>query len=163
VRLGLISLLLLTACEPPGPSHFASPELRACAAMNDGRLTTISAAVARVNTLPPSAAATVEVSVSTETLHLTFGIPQGINGENGGQGVQGIQGEQGIQGIQGIQGYQGEPGEVTNAALSVAIAGTSAFSNTMALLGMAMSYPPPQGEVQQIANKLDELILALRR
>ena len=57
MRLGLISLLLLTACEPPGPSHFASPELRACAAMNDGRLTTISAAVARVNTLPPSSPA----------------------------------------------------------------------------------------------------------
>ncbi|WP_461783479.1 hypothetical protein [Prosthecobacter sp.] len=55
------------------------------------------------------------------------------------------------------------PGEVTNATLSAAIAGTSSHSNGVALLGLAVSDPPTQSEVQQIVNKLDELITALRR
>jgi hypothetical protein len=58
---------------------------------------------------------------------------------------------------------QGPPGEVTNAALSVAIAGTSSNSNGVALLGLVVSDPPTQAEVQQIVGKLDELINALRR
>ncbi len=52
---------------------------------------------------------------------------------------------------------------MTNAALSAAIAGTSSHSNGVALLGLAVSDPPTQAEVQQIVNKLDELITALRR
>ncbi len=52
---------------------------------------------------------------------------------------------------------------MTLAALSVAIAGTSAISNGVALLGLVVSDPPTQSEVQQIADKLDELITALRR
>jgi hypothetical protein len=52
---------------------------------------------------------------------------------------------------------------VTNAQLSSAIAGTSSLSNGVALLGLAVSDPPTQAEVQQIVNKLDELITALRR
>jgi hypothetical protein len=52
---------------------------------------------------------------------------------------------------------------VTLAALSVAIAGTSAISNSVALLGLAVSDPPTQAEVQAIVGKLDELINALRR
>uniref|UniRef100_UPI00378412C6 hypothetical protein n=1 Tax=Prosthecobacter sp. TaxID=1965333 RepID=UPI00378412C6 len=52
---------------------------------------------------------------------------------------------------------------MTNAALSAASAGTSSNSNGVALLGLAVSDPPTQAEVQQIVNKLDELINALRR
>jgi hypothetical protein len=52
---------------------------------------------------------------------------------------------------------------VTNAALDNAIAGTSSNSNGVALLGLVVSDPPTQGEMQQIADKLDELINALRR
>ena len=33
----------------------------------------------------------------------------------------------------------------------------------VATLGLVVSNPPTQAEVQQIADKLDELILALRR
>ena len=40
---------------------------------------------------------------------------------------------------------------------------TSANSNGVALLGQVVSDPPTQAEVQQIANKLDELVNALRR
>jgi hypothetical protein len=83
-------------------------------------------------------------------------------GPPGPQGPQGPPGQQGIDGTPGA-GPQGPPGEVTNAALSVAIAGTSAISNSVALLGLVVSDPPTQAEVQQIADKLDELINALRR
>jgi hypothetical protein len=38
-----------------------------------------------------------------------------------------------------------------------------ANSNDVAILGIAISDPPTQGDVQAIADKLDELINALRR
>lgn len=63
----------------------------------------------------------------------------------------------------GPMGPQGRPGEVTAAQLSAAISGTSNHSNGVAQLSLVVSDPPTQGEVQQIANKLDELIAALRR
>ena len=58
---------------------------------------------------------------------------------------------------------QGLPGEVTNAGLGAAIAGTSANSNALELLNLAVSDPPTQGEMQALANKLDALIAVLRR
>ncbi len=60
-------------------------------------------------------------------------------------------------------GAQGIPGEVTNAALSSAIGTTSNNSNGVSTLGISVSDPPSQGEMQQVVSKLDELILALRR
>jgi hypothetical protein len=138
----------------------------------DAIQTITTAVVDGTSTLSPGSAATVTLSVSSGTLHFSFAIPQGFHGADGGQGEQGIQGIQGIQGergsqgeqgVQGIQGYQGEPGEVTLSQLDNAIAGTSSNSNGVALLGMAVSDPPTQGEVQLIVNKLDELITALRR
>ena len=50
-----------------------------------------------------------------------------------------------------------------NNAIANALAQTSNNSNGVAGLGMAVSDPPTQSEVQQIVNKLDELINALRR
>jgi hypothetical protein len=40
---------------------------------------------------------------------------------------------------------------------------SSANSNGVGTLAIGISDPPTQSEVQQIANKLDELINALRR
>lgn len=51
----------------------------------------------------------------------------------------------------------------TQAQLAGEIGGTSANSNGVGTLGMAVSDPPTQSEVQAIADKLDELINALRR
>jgi hypothetical protein len=48
-------------------------------------------------------------------------------------------------------------------ALSSAISGTSNNTNAVSTLGMSVSDPPTQSEMQAIANKLDELINALRR
>ena len=55
------------------------------------------------------------------------------------------------------------PGEVTTAELNTAIAGTSSNSNVVDLLEMTVGDPPSQPEVQTIADRLDQLIAALRR
>ncbi len=72
-------------------------------------------------------------------------------------------GPQGPQGNDGPPGPQDPPGEVTAAQLNAAISGTSNNTNGVAVLSLVVRDPPTQGEVQQIANKLDELIAALRR
>ena len=104
-----------------------------------------TAVVDAVNTLPAGDPATVVSSFDGVTVHLTFGIPQGTPG------------------AAGSNGNDGAPGEVSLQQLTSAIAGTSNNSNGVAGLGMAVSDPPTQSEVQQIVNKLDELINALRR
>jgi len=62
-----------------------------------------------------------------------------------------------------LAGAQGAPGEVTNAALAAAIAGTSNNTNGVALLNLTVSDPPTQAEIQAIANKIDQMLLAQRR
>ena len=111
-------------------------------------------AVDAVNTLPAGEQATVESSFDGNTVHLTFGIPAGADGSDG---------EQGIQGEPGMPGMPGAPGEVSFQQLADAIATTSSTSNGVDTLGLAVSDPPTQSEMQQIADKLDELINALRR
>ncbi len=113
-----------------------------------------SAQVDATNTLPPGDPANVTVSVTGSTLHFSFDIPQGEAGAAGSEGQQGIQGEEGPQGM---------PGEVSLQQLTDAIATTSSNSNGVSTLDMTVNDPPTQGEVQLIANKLDELINALRR
>jgi len=78
-------------------------------------------------------------------------------------GPQGPRGNPGDAGAQGPQGDPGAPGEVTTADLNTAIGGTSANTNAISQLGLTVSDPPTQMELQAVANKLDELIAALRR
>jgi hypothetical protein len=102
-----------------------------------------NAFVDSVTTLNPGDFATVQSSFDGTNAHFTFGIPRGQDGANGLNG------------------------EVTNAdlssALSSAISGTSNNTNPVSTLGMSVSDPPTQSEMQAIANKLDELINALKR
>ncbi|MDZ4405023.1 hypothetical protein [Prosthecobacter sp.] len=122
---------------------------------------TINAAIVDgTNTLPTGTPAQVTLEVADGTLHFIFGIPTGPQGETGSSGSDGGQGQQGIQGEQGLPGA---PGEVSLQQLTDAIATTSSNSNNVATLGMTVSDPPTQSEVQQIANKIDELIVMLRR
>jgi hypothetical protein len=104
-----------------------------------------------VNTLDPGSAASVDVVFDGTNVRFTFGIPRGADGSNGNDGGT------------GADGPQGPPGEVSSAQLNDAIQTTSANSNSVAELAGAVSDPPQQMEMQAIADKLDELILALRR
>lgn len=97
------------------------------------------AVVDAVNTLPPGSPAAVTVNFDGSNVRFTFDIPRGSDGA------------------------PGPPGEVTTAALDAAIAGTSTNSNSVPLLNLNVSDPPTQGDVQSVANKLDELITTLRR
>ena len=111
------------------------------------------AVVDSVTTLPPGDSATVGTNFDGIHVRFTFGIPRGTTGGDGAPGPQGV------------------PGEVTNAALATALssalataaANSSANSNGVAALGLTVSDPPTQTEMQAIASKLDELIAALRR
>ncbi|MFN0079178.1 MAG: hypothetical protein ACKVY0_22165 [Prosthecobacter sp.] len=95
-----------------------------------------------VTTLNPNDPATVSASFDGSAVRLTFGIPRGQEGQ---------------------AGQTGAPGEVSNGQLISAVSGTSSNSNGVSTLGFTVSDPPTQGEMQQIVNKLDELITALRR
>jgi hypothetical protein len=103
------------------------------------------AVVDAVNTLEPWESAAVDVSFDGSNVHFTFGIPRGNDGSNGSDGSQ------------------GPPGEVSQQQLDDAISGTSANTNNVSTLGQSAdsSYNPNQ--IQDLINKVDELINALRR
>lgn len=98
-----------------------------------------NAVVDSVTTLPAGSAATVDVSFDGSNVHFSFGIPVGFDGA------------------------PGAPGEVSLAELDAAIQGTSANTNAVTTLNLAVSEPPTKAEVQAIADKIDELVMALRR
>ena len=103
-----------------------------------------NAIVDAVNTLPPGSAATVSVSFDGSNVHFTFGIPQGA------------------------EGAQGLPGEVTNAqlttAISTAVDGTSANSNSVPTLDTPFTNDPPTlADMETMRAAYNALVLALRR
>lgn len=107
-----------------------------------------SAQVDGVTSLNPGDAAQASLTFDGSVLRFSFGIPRGFDGSPGANG---------------IDGQPGVPGEVSQSTLNGAIAGTSANSNGVATLNLSVSDPPTQMELQAVSNKLDELILALRR
>ena len=128
------------------------------------------AQVDSVTTLDPGQSATVSLFVNGQTLHFTFAIPRGADGAPGTPGsvINGASYDGSLLHFsfsipRGIDGANGAPGEVSNATLDAAIAGTSGNSNGVGLLNLVVSDPPTQGEMQALVNKVDELILALRR
>jgi len=62
-----------------------------------------------------------------------------------------------------IVGPPGSTGEVTQAALDGAIAGTSNNTNGVSQLSLSISDPPTQSDLQQVLDKLNELINAGHR
>jgi hypothetical protein len=70
-------------------------QLNGLKALIDAIVTLTAAQVDGVGTLLPSEPATVGLSVISNTLHFTFGIPrgdEGVSGQNGSDGAQGSQG-----------------------------------------------------------------------
>jgi hypothetical protein len=113
------------------------------------------AVVDAVNTVAPGTPASVIASIVNGVLHLTFNIPQGAEGA------------QGQPGNNGSDGQQGPPGEVSNAqlmaALDAAVATTSSNTNSVPPVNIALSSSYDSSQVQMIVDRLDALILALRR
>ena len=72
-------------------------------------------------------------------------------------------GPPGPEGAQGPPGPAGPPGEVTTVALDAAIATTSSNSNAVATLGETADSSYNQPQMQNLINKMDELITILRR
>ena len=97
--------------------------------------------------------------------------PQGPAGPEGPQGPQGDPGgppgPEGPMGPQGPAGPQGPPGEVTQTDLNNAVADmlnqSSSNSNGVAALALTADVAYNAVQIQDLMNKLDELIQALRR
>ena len=104
-----------------------------------------AAVVDSVNTLDPWENATVDASFDGSNVHFTFGLPRGYNGTDG------------------ADGGDGAPGEVSQQALDDAINGTSANTNGVTTLGIGADADYNQIQIQELINKVDELINALRR
>ncbi len=104
-----------------------------------------------VTTLPPGEAATVDASLAAGVLHLSFGIPQGL------------QGSQGLQGEQGSLGATGPMGAVTPQNLDDAIVTTARNPNAIATYGGTFSDPPAQAELTAFAAYVETLRAALVR
>lgn len=101
-----------------------------------------SAVVDSVQTVPPGDPAQVSVSLSGSVLHFSFQIPHGADG---------------------LDGTPGTPGEVSMAQLQSEIGATARHPSSVADLALSVNDPPTAFEVQSIANKIDELLAALRR
>jgi hypothetical protein len=146
-----------------------------------------AAQVDSTNTLPPSTPANASVSVVGNTLHFTFEIPQGQEGPMGQQGPPfsqavvdsvttldpGTPAAVGVsfdgtnvrftfdipRGSDGSDGAQGPPGEVSQAQLDSAVSSTSSNTNGVGTLDNVFGDPASE----ELRNKVNELILALRR
>ena len=104
--------------------------------------TITGAVVDAVNTLPAGSPAQVSASISGDVLHLSFGIPTGDTG---------------------APGPQGEPGPVNFGDLASAIQTTSTNSNQVSTLNQQADGYYNSSQLQQVMDKVDELINALRR
>ena len=102
-----------------------------------------------VGTLLPGSPATVTASFDGANVHLTFGIPAGSNGTDGSNGTNGTNGEVSTLAL--------------NAAIAAALASAAAASsaNANAVATLNTGYMDPASE--ELRQKLNELILALRR
>ena len=120
-----------------------------------------SAQVDSVNTLPPGNAAQVSVSLAGGTLRFTFDIPSGADGAPGQPGSNGADGGPGPGGPQGLPGEVSQT-DLNNAVLTL-LGQSSNISNGVNTLSQTAesTYNPTQ--MQEVLNKLDQLINALRR
>ncbi len=100
-----------------------------------------AAVVDGVTTLPPLSGATVTSTFDGTTVHFEFGIPTGVPGEVSAAQLS----------------------DAVANALASALSNSSASTNGVAPLNLVVSSPPTQAQMQALANKLDELILAGHR
>lgn len=98
------------------------------------------AMVDQVFTVDPGQSASVTSYFDGNNVHLSFGIPRGQDGP------------------------PGPPGSVSVSDLNNAVAGTSNNSNSVATLDAPFTNDPPTlADIEQLREKINELITALRR
>ena len=131
---------------PPANAEIESAPLRSqfngLKSLIDAVPTISGAVVDSVNTLPAGSPAQVSASISSGVLHLAFSLPMGDTG---------------------APGPQGEPGPVNFGDLASAIQTTSTNSNQVSTLSQQADGFYNSSQLQQVMDKLDELINALRR
>ena len=131
---------------PPANAEIESAPLRSqfngLKSLIDAVPTITGAVVDSVNTLPAGSPAQVSASISGGVLHLSFGIPTGDTG---------------------APGPQGDPGPVNFGDLASAIQTTSTNSNQVSTLNQQADGNYNFSQLQQVMDKVDELINALRR
>ena len=132
----------LPAPNSPLESQVIRDQLQALFVLIQNIASVSSAVVDSVTTLPAGSTAQVNASVSGGVLHLAFGIPVGDPG---------------------APGPQGDPGPVNFGDLAAAIQTTSTNSNQVATLNQQADGYYNFSQLQQVMDKLDELINALRR
>jgi hypothetical protein len=79
----------LPAPNSPLESQVIRDQFQALFNLINNIATVNAAQVDATTTLPPGDPASVSVSVVGDTLHLTFGIPQGVDGPQGNDGPEG--------------------------------------------------------------------------
>ena len=89
--------------------------------------------------------------------------PQGDPGQQGNAGPQGQQGDAGPQGNDGPTGPQGQPGEVSAAQLTTALATTAQNPAAVSPLSAGADSSYNKTQMQQVMDKLDELLNAIKR
>lgn len=128
------------ANNSPNSSAEMRSQLTGLKALIDAILTITSAQVDGVNTVPPGNPANVSLSVIGNTLHFTFDLPQGEVGPTGEVSFN----------------------DLSN-AISSAVSGTSNNTNNVGTLNQSADSNYNQQQMQDVLNKLDELINVLRR
>ena len=182
----------LPAPNSPLESQVIRDQLQALFVLINNIVSVTAAQVDGVNTLPAGSPAQVNVSVNGNTLHFSFSIPQGNDGQQGppfanavvdnvntlpagspatvGVSFDGsnVRFTFGIpQGNDGPTGAAGQPGEVTQTDLNNGLLNNlsqcSNNSNGVSTLGQGADSSYNQTQMQDLISKVDELINALRR
>jgi hypothetical protein len=174
----------LPAPNSPLESQVIRDQLQALFVLINNIASIAAAQVDSTHTLPPSSPANASVTVSGNTLHFTFEIPQGQEGPMGQQGPPFAQavvdavntvdpGTPAAVGVsfdgtnvrftfdipRGSDGSGGAPGEVSQAQIDSAVSSTSSNTNGVGTLDNVFGDPASE----ELRNKLNELINALRR
>lgn len=117
-------------------------QLNSLKALIDAMVTLTGAQVDAVTTLPAGSPATAQVTVTGNTLHFTFSLPQGDIGP---------------------AGPPGPAGEVSVGMLESALTTTAQNPNNVSNISLDALPYYEQAQLQQVSDKLDELLNALRR
>lgn len=113
-------------------------QLTSLKALIDALLTVTAAQVDATATLPPGSPATVSVTVEGNTLHFSFGIPQGQPGD------------------------PGPPGEVTEAQLAAGLETRAHQVSSVDSLNLTPEAEYSPAQLEEVVTKLNEALNALK-